>query len=61
VYKKNSNMFNFLSALKRQRSQVIFRQLSRQISLEQGKEEEHEIKCQNTKFINEELVETGQV
>ncbi|XP_048733200.2 multidrug resistance-associated protein 1-like [Ostrea edulis] len=48
-------------ALKRQRSQVLSRQFSRQISLEQGVETEHEIKCQSTKFIKEELVETGQV
>jgi hypothetical protein len=54
-------MFNFLSALKRQRSQVLSRQLSRQTSLEQGTEVEHETKCQITKVINEELVETGQV
>jgi hypothetical protein len=52
---------NFLSALKRQRSQVLSRQFSRQISLDQGTETEHEKKCKTSKLIDEELVETGQV
>jgi hypothetical protein len=58
---KITNVFNIFSALKIQRSQVLSRQLSRQISLEQGKEDERETKCQNTKCINEERIEIGQV